>query len=35
MRILVAGVIGGLAMFAWTSIAHMTLPWANLESENT
>jgi len=26
MRILVAGVLGGIAMFVWTSIAHMALP---------
>ena len=26
MRILLAGVLGGIAMFAWTSIAHMALP---------
>jgi hypothetical protein len=26
MRILLAGVLGGIAMFIWTSIAHMTLP---------
>jgi len=26
MRILVAGVLGGIAMFIWTSIAHMALP---------
>jgi len=25
-RILVAGVLGGIAMFVWTSIAHMALP---------
>jgi hypothetical protein len=26
MRILLAGVLGGIAMFIWTSIAHMALP---------
>jgi hypothetical protein len=26
LRILVAGVLGGIAMFIWTSIAHMALP---------
>ncbi len=26
MRILVAGIAGGIAMFIWTSIAHMALP---------
>jgi hypothetical protein len=26
MKILLAGVIGGIAMFVWTSIAHMALP---------
>jgi hypothetical protein len=26
MRILLAGVFGGIAMFIWTSIAHMALP---------
>ena len=26
IRILVAGVLGGIAMFIWTSIAHMALP---------
>ena len=26
MRILLAGIIGGIAMFIWTSIAHMALP---------
>src|SRR5215467_2609032 len=26
MRILLAGILGGIAMFAWTSIAHMALP---------
>jgi hypothetical protein len=25
-RILLAGVLGGIAMFAWTSVAHMVLP---------
>jgi len=25
-RIIIAGVLGGIAMFAWTSIAHMLLP---------
>jgi len=25
-RILLAGILGGIAMFIWTSIAHMTLP---------
>lgn len=26
MRIVIAGIIGGIAMFVWTSIAHMVLP---------
>jgi hypothetical protein len=26
MRILVAGIVGGIAMFIWTSIAHVALP---------
>jgi len=26
MRILLAGVIGAIAMFIWTSFAHMALP---------
>ncbi len=26
MRILVAGIAGGIVMFVWTSIAHMALP---------
>ena len=26
MRILLAGVLGGIVMFLWTSIAHMALP---------
>jgi hypothetical protein len=26
MRILLAGVLGGIVMFVWTSIAHMALP---------
>jgi hypothetical protein len=26
MRILLAGIVGGIAMFVWTSIAHMALP---------
>ena len=26
MRILLAGVLGGIAMFVWTSMAHMALP---------
>jgi hypothetical protein len=26
MRILLAGILGGIAMFIWTSIAHMALP---------
>ena len=26
MRILLAGVLGGIVMFIWTSIAHMALP---------
>ena len=25
-RIILAGVLGGIAMFIWTSIAHMVLP---------
>ena len=26
MRVLLAGVFGGIVMFVWTSIAHMALP---------
>ena len=26
MRILLAAILGGIAMFIWTSIAHMALP---------
>ena len=26
MRILLAGILGGIAMFVWTSVAHMALP---------
>jgi hypothetical protein len=26
MRSLLAGIVGGIAMFIWTSIAHMALP---------
>ena len=26
MRILLAGIVGGIVMFIWTSIAHMALP---------
>jgi hypothetical protein len=26
MRILLAGILGGIVMFSWTSIAHMALP---------
>jgi hypothetical protein len=26
MKILLAGVLGGIIMFIWTSIAHMALP---------
>src|SRR4029453_12919556 len=26
MRILLAGVLGGIVMFVWTSVAHMALP---------
>jgi hypothetical protein len=26
MKILLAGILGGMAMFLWTSIAHMALP---------
>ena len=26
MRIVLAGVLGGIVMFLWTSIAHMALP---------
>ena len=25
-RVLIAGVLGGIAMFLWSSIAHMVLP---------
>src|SRR5271157_1291733 len=28
MRILIAGLIGGIAMFAWTSVAHVATPLA-------
>jgi len=28
MRILLAGLLGGIAMFVWTSIAHMATPLA-------
>ena len=27
-RIILAGVLGAIAMFIWTAIAHMALPWA-------
>lgn len=30
MRILIAGVLGALAMFVWTSVAHMATPLANM-----
>src|SRR5215475_3406043 len=26
MRIIIAGIVGGIAMFIWTSVAHMALP---------
>lgn len=26
MRVLIAGVLGAIAMFSWTSIAHVALP---------
>jgi hypothetical protein len=26
MKILLAGILGGIAMFIWTSIAHLVLP---------
>jgi hypothetical protein len=26
MRILLAGILGGIVMFSWTSIVHMALP---------
>ena len=26
MRVLLAGILGGIVMFVWTSIAHMALP---------
>ena len=29
MRILIAGFLGAIAMFIWTSIAHMATPLAN------
>jgi len=29
MRILLAGVLGGIAIYVWTSIAHMALRWQN------
>jgi hypothetical protein len=25
-RVLLAGILGGIAMFVWTTIAHMVLP---------
>ena len=30
MRILIAGIVGGLLMFAWTSIAHVVLPLGHI-----
>jgi hypothetical protein len=30
MRILIAGVLGGIAMFIWASVAHVATPLANL-----
>jgi hypothetical protein len=30
MRILVAGILGGIAMFVWSSVAHMATPLANI-----
>ncbi len=30
MRILVAGILGGIEMFVWSSIAHMATPLANI-----
>lgn len=34
-RILLAGVLGAVAMFAWTSIAHMALPLGEAGMQNT
>ncbi|MFL6590015.1 MAG: hypothetical protein ACJ8M4_07575 [Chthoniobacterales bacterium] len=34
-RILLAGLLGAIAMFAWTSIAHMALPLGEAGIENT
>jgi hypothetical protein len=34
-RIFVAGVLGAIAMFAWTAIAHMALPLGEAGVENT
>jgi len=28
MKIVLAGALGGIAMFIWTSLAHMALPFA-------
>lgn len=30
MRILIAGIVGGIAMFVWTSIAHLATPLATI-----
>src|SRR3982074_3907698 len=34
-RIFLAGVLGAIAMFAWTSIAHMALPLGEAGVQNT
>jgi len=31
-RILLAGLLGGIAMFIWAFVAHMVLPWGPRES---
>jgi len=31
MRILLAGILGGIVMFVWTSIVHMALPLGEAE----
>src|SRR4051794_39526639 len=34
-RILLAGLLGAVAMFAWTAIAHMALPFGEAGIQNT
>jgi hypothetical protein len=34
-RILLAGILGAIAMFAWTAIAHMALPFGEAGVQNT